>query len=196
MGVFINLSNHISAKWSEKQKTAAAAYGQITDLPFPAIDPYFKDADIDRLVDTYYEKIMSYEEPVVMLQGEFVFTFRLVTRLKPQGIPVLAACSVRKATEYNGEFQLDIRDSQTAFEIVHILKIPVLPKLVFIVYMFGFLLYSPYWYNQRFTVKGRQTVMHTEYGSHSSFHRKLIQKAECSGHFTCWRSSLFDFHRT
>ena len=115
MGVFINLSNHISAKWSEKQKAAAAVYGQITDLPFPAIDPYFKNADIDRLVDTYYEKIMSYEEPAVMLQGEFVFTFRLVTRLKQQGIPVLAACSVRKATEYIGEDGRTLRESEYEF---------------------------------------------------------------------------------
>lgn len=105
--VFINLSNHNSADWGANQMEAARVYGRVIDIDFPQVDPYWTDAVFNRVVDTYYEKIMAYADPVVMLQGEFVFTYRLADRLIGAGIKVVAVCSERRAVEYideNGKY--------------------------------------------------------------------------------------------
>ena len=39
--MFINLTNHPSATWSEEQLKAARQYGEIVDLHFPIIEPTF-----------------------------------------------------------------------------------------------------------------------------------------------------------
>ncbi len=36
---FINLTNHPSTKWGADQLAAAKKYGNIVDIPFPAVDP-------------------------------------------------------------------------------------------------------------------------------------------------------------
>jgi len=96
---FVNISNHNSKDWGDKQTCAAGLYGEIVDIPFPYINPRSNSEDIDRLVDYYFEKVMNYAPAAVMLQGEFVFTFRLVNRLKAVEINVLASSTERKVTE-------------------------------------------------------------------------------------------------
>ena len=86
--MFINLSNHALQNWSTKQKEEAEKYGELIDLPFPNISPYADSVEIDRLVEKYLKKVLEYHNPVVMLQGEFIFTFRLATKLKAAGIKV------------------------------------------------------------------------------------------------------------
>lgn len=113
--VFINLSNHSSKKWNEKQKKNAEQFGPIIDLPFPAIDPYGTSLEIDRLVQSYYEKIAAYDNPVVMVQGEFIFTFRLVTKLKANGIKTVASCSERRTIEYIDDNGFTARKSEFEF---------------------------------------------------------------------------------
>ena len=115
MSVFINLSNHNSADWSTEQITAANAYGELLDLVFPDVDPYWTDEKLNQVVDSYFAQIMAYPDPVVMLQGEFVFTYRLTNRLIRAGIPVFAACSKRKAIEYTDENDRHIRRSEFEF---------------------------------------------------------------------------------
>lgn len=100
MGVFINLSNHGSEKWSAAQRQAAEEYGSIADIPFPAVPSGADSAEIDRLVSEYLDRLSKYDIAAVMLQGEFVFTYRLVTKLKERGITVLSACSERRSKEY------------------------------------------------------------------------------------------------
>lgn len=112
---FINLSNHPSKKWNKKQRSQAEAFGQIVDLPFPEIDPYGTSSDIDKLVQRYYEKIAAYEEPIVMVQGEFLFTFRLVARLKERGIKAVASCSERRTIEYIDDNGFTTRKSEFEF---------------------------------------------------------------------------------
>ena len=51
------------------------------------------EEELEKLVDQYEKKIAVLDEPVVMLQGEYVFTYRLVERLKEAGILVLASCT-------------------------------------------------------------------------------------------------------
>ncbi len=114
--MFINLSNHASDKWSENQKRVAEECGEIMDITFPEIDPYGDESYIDRLVDEYFDIVMKYGNPVVMLQGEFTFTYRLIQRLKNARIKVVAACSERKTVEFVDEN--GISSKKSLFEFV------------------------------------------------------------------------------
>ena len=100
---FINLTNHPSAKWGIEQLTAAGQYGHIVDIPFPAVDPEASSAAIGNMADTCIENIREYEEPVVLVQGEFTLVFAIVTRLKMMGIRAFAACSERAVEEQVSE---------------------------------------------------------------------------------------------
>lgn len=113
--MFINLSNHTSDKWSEKQIQRAGKYGEIVDIPFPEVDPYGTDAYINGLVEEYFKEIMQYEKPVIMLQGEYLLTYRLINRLKAAGLTVLAGCSERRTIEYVDDNGNTVRKSEFEF---------------------------------------------------------------------------------
>ena len=116
MPKFINLSNHSSDKWGAAQRSAAESYGKIVDISFPSISPHADSAEIDLLVSEYYSKIKEYDCSAVMVQGEFVFTYRLVKHLKESGYTILSACTERRVTEFtdeNGRTQ-----SRSVFEFV------------------------------------------------------------------------------
>ena len=100
MSVFINLSNHRSDKWGDAQLSAARTYGEIIDIPFPMISALAKSEEIDTMVQEYLDKLSDIDISAVMLQGEYVFVYRLVNALKSRGITVLSACSERKVVEY------------------------------------------------------------------------------------------------
>ena len=89
-------------------------------LPKPEkVIPYLMhDEDIRAFfeqVDLYEKKILDMSDPTVMLQGEFIFTYRLTCRLKAQGIKVVAACSERRVVEETGVYGELVRKSQFAF---------------------------------------------------------------------------------
>lgn len=113
--MFLNISNHKSENWSANQTNEAEKYGKIIDIPFPAVNPRESDEYMNDLVDEYYQKVMEYEKPTVMVQGEFVFTYRLVNQLKQAGIKVVASCSERGVTEEIDENGCTIRRSQFEF---------------------------------------------------------------------------------
>lgn len=116
MLTFINLSNHSSDKWGAAQQSAAEIYGDIVDIRFPQISPYAASEDIDALISEYFKKIQEYDCAAIMVQGEFVFTYRLVCLLKENGYRVLSSCSERRVSEYtdeNGRTQ-----SRSEFEFV------------------------------------------------------------------------------
>ena len=97
--MFINVSNHPSDKWSDQQLLAAREYGGIIDIPFPQIDPETSTGDISALAHDYMLKIEGYRDAVVMVQGEFTFSYALIKRLREKNIIVVAACTRRKAEE-------------------------------------------------------------------------------------------------
>ena len=97
--MFINVSNHKSSGWGQRQREAAEIYGEIVDIPFPPISSDYTSEEIDELVAQYLKKIQKYDDPVAMVQGEFVFTYRLVSELKAAGILALAGCTDRKVFE-------------------------------------------------------------------------------------------------
>lgn len=97
--IFINHTNHPSARWSAEQIAASRAYGQIADVPFPAVDAEATAEEVRELVRAQAEKIMAMEPAAVLCQGEFNYTFALVERLKRLGVKVVAATSERTVLE-------------------------------------------------------------------------------------------------
>ena len=54
--MLINLSNHPSSNWGEKQKQSAIAqYNEIVDIPFPQIAPAATIEDVLELAEEYAE---------------------------------------------------------------------------------------------------------------------------------------------
>lgn len=100
--MLINLSNHPSANWSEEQKAAATQYGEIVDLPFPAVDAAGDETYIATLADEYAEKVHQLvlgEQATIHLMGEMTLTFALLQRLKNKYMCV-ASTSERMVVEY------------------------------------------------------------------------------------------------
>lgn len=119
--MFINLSNHPSDLWGKEQQTAARSWGDIYDIPFPQIDPAISENALDHLVEEYLQQIIEYRKQapaasfIVMVQGEFVFSFRLIIQLKKLGIRVVAAQSRRIVRESSDESGNYIKESHFQF---------------------------------------------------------------------------------
>ena len=99
--MFLNLSNHPSANWSEKQ--LAAAGGNVVDMPFPQVAPDGDETYIEHLATEYYNKILEMQGvTAVHIMGEMNFTFALVTKLKASGFKCVASTTKRETIEENG----------------------------------------------------------------------------------------------
>ena len=100
--LFLNLTNHPSSLWCDKQLEAARAYGEIMDMPFPMIDETDNETYISALADEYLQKILDLAKDnnvIVHLMGELTFTFALLKRLQKYGIPCVASTSRRIVKE-------------------------------------------------------------------------------------------------
>ena len=107
--MFLNLSNHPSANWSEKQ--LAAAGGQVVDMPFPQVAPDGDEAYIEQLAAEYYNKILEMQDvTTVHIMGEMNFCFTLIGKLKSNGIKCVASTTKREIVEEN-----DIKISKFKF---------------------------------------------------------------------------------
>ena len=92
--MFLNLSNHPSVNWSEKQ--LAAAGGNVVDMPFPQVDPDGDEAYIENLANEYLDKILKIGNiEAVHVMGEMNFTYSLVTMLKAHNIRCVASTTKR-----------------------------------------------------------------------------------------------------
>jgi len=100
----INLSNHPSGNWPAEQIQAAQAqYGRVVDMPFPRINPSMDAAQMQSLVQEYFETIQAMQPAAVHLMGEMTFTFALVQKLKSAGIPCVASTTHRRVEERGGK---------------------------------------------------------------------------------------------
>jgi len=97
--MFINFTNHDSAKWSAEQLTAASQYGKIINMPFPDVDAEADEYYIEALAQNCVDKIAGYHPNAVLCQGEMTLAFAVVKGLMVRGITVLAACSRRNVIE-------------------------------------------------------------------------------------------------
>lgn len=94
--MFINLSNHPSEGWSEKQLAAAQQYGVIVDIQFPNIEPSFTKSMVNSLADVTVDTITALGKDItVHIMGEMTFTYAVVSRLKALGITCLASTTER-----------------------------------------------------------------------------------------------------
>lgn len=113
---FINLSNHPSDCWSQAQTTAAKAYGEIVDMPFPAVPTSMSSREIHELAEEISREIISLKPNAVMCQGEMTLFFAVVTILKANGITVLAACTERNSREIMNDSGKSIKISEFEFK--------------------------------------------------------------------------------
>lgn len=101
---FINFTNHPSAFWDECQRLEALRYGdEILDIPFPDIPATATETEIIRLAEEYADKLQSFSPAAVLCQGEFTFSYQIITLLLEYEIPVVAACSRRSVIEEHSE---------------------------------------------------------------------------------------------
>lgn len=104
--IFVNFSNHPSARWSAEQLAAAEAYGRVIDEPFPAVPADMDEAGVARLADEAARRILAKKPAAVLCQGEFTLAFAVTERLKAAGVVVLAASSdrvIETEADENGE---------------------------------------------------------------------------------------------
>ena len=106
--MLINLSNHPSDQWSERQRREAETrYGSIFDIPFPAVDPEATEEEILALAADYFVRVTGSldscaAEPrphAVHIQGEFTLVYALVSLLQDAGITCLASTTRRVVEE-------------------------------------------------------------------------------------------------
>ncbi len=97
MGKFINFSNHNSQNWSEQQVNEARKWGDIIDIPFPAVCADATKKEIMEIGDKYVDIICANDPGAVMCQGEFTLSFYVVSKLVAKGISCVSACTERVA---------------------------------------------------------------------------------------------------
>ena len=97
--MFLNYSNHNSKMWSMEQRNAAEQWGEIVDYPFPNVSAIANDIEISNQAEHIVDEILKMQPSAVMCQGESTLTYSIVSKLLKNEIPVLAACSERKAEE-------------------------------------------------------------------------------------------------
>lgn len=100
--LLLNLTNHPSSLWAEPQREAALEYGEVVDMPFPAVDEQSDEAYIEALAAEYENKVLAYtheHQVTVHLMGELTFTFALLKRLQNHSINCIASTSKRIVKE-------------------------------------------------------------------------------------------------
>ena len=113
--MFLNLSNHPSDKWTERQREAALAISRklndgldeedifIEDMPFPNIPPNADSEKVAYIVDDFYRKINNEcvaELTAVHIMGEMTFVYMLVQKLQKRGFACYAGTSERKTIDH------------------------------------------------------------------------------------------------
>jgi hypothetical protein len=94
--MFINLTNHPSAKWHEAQTKAALALAErIEDIAFPDVPPTATLAEVEDLAMAVACEV-PVEASYALVQGEFTLAFEIVRRLQARGIICLAATTERR----------------------------------------------------------------------------------------------------
>jgi hypothetical protein len=114
--MFINFTNHSSAKWTARQRNAAEKFGEIFDAPFPNVDPNGDEEYVEKLAEEYAAKIISRRPAAVLCQGEMTLSFAVTKILTEKfNVTMLAACSERVVTEEIGPNGETVRKIEFGF---------------------------------------------------------------------------------
>lgn len=99
----VNLSNHPSRDWSERQLSVAREqFGEITDMPYPDVNPEGDEEYIDGLATEYTDKVLQLaatRSVTVHLMGEMTLLYNLAGRLINNGIECVASTTNRNVHE-------------------------------------------------------------------------------------------------
>lgn len=106
--MLINLSNHPSKNWETAQIEAASQYGEIIDITFPNIPPYWDTVQVEKLSKEYFKHIKEIkktekEKPVIHIAGEPVFCFLLINILLKEDYIVFTSTTERIVEKINNE---------------------------------------------------------------------------------------------
>lgn len=101
--MFVNLSNHPSDHWGQKQRQAAGEFGEIVDMDFPSIDPAWSTTEVTECARKYYEQCIDIignrkRTSAIHLTGEPVFCFMLAQMLLRDGYVCLSSTTRRIAS--------------------------------------------------------------------------------------------------
>ena len=112
MNLFVNCSNHPSRGWSDSQRGAAEALGQIVEVPFPYIAPDLLPSGVSAMAGQLYDQFLRlagpYEEVTIHMMGETslvatVLDQHLVTHREPsEQITFVVSTNRREAVEREG----------------------------------------------------------------------------------------------
>ncbi len=106
--MLINLTNHPFETWqAAMKKTAIDSYGNVVNLPFPAVSPNADRVAVEELASLYLMEIqvvilkhnLSPGDVTIHLMGEFTFTYTLLTLLEAAGIPAVASTTERNTID-------------------------------------------------------------------------------------------------
>lgn len=98
--MLVNLSNHPSSKWNERQLiTAIQKYQKVIDVPFPNIPPTYTKQEVQQLSKKYVRQILEKSPSVVHIMGEMTFTYTMVNLLKAANIQCIASTTERIVKE-------------------------------------------------------------------------------------------------
>jgi len=104
--MLINLSNHPSSSWNEKQKKEALKYGNILDIPFPDISPDIGTEDVEKSAQSYFKLCKDTASPdkaTIHIAGEPVFCFLLIQLLLKENYTCIVSTTERIVREENNE---------------------------------------------------------------------------------------------
>jgi len=128
--MLLNISNHPSIDWPEKQKNVALnEFGQITDIPFPSINPSSGPDAILNLAHEYSRiclqqlnnRTIEQYDDAVHIMGEMTFCFALISLLQQHGIRCLASTTDR-IVALNGNWK------SSEFRFIRFRDYPNIPK--------------------------------------------------------------------
>jgi len=104
--MLINLSNHESARWSEKQRQAAAQFfGEVQDFPFPTVDPAATLPNVMELAQSYLQSCLFMVAPAALsssavhVMGEMTFVYQFVKLATASGLRCVASTTERIAVD-------------------------------------------------------------------------------------------------
>ena len=114
--MLINLSNHASATWGDAQRSAAReAFGEVMDMPFPAVPPEWGTEEVVALAREYAgtcRAMLAEHDGAVHIMGELTFTTAFVAIATGLGMRCVASTSERLVTDLPGG------DRRVAFRFV------------------------------------------------------------------------------
>jgi len=105
--MLINFSNHPSSRWSENQKQAVyQIFGELYDLPFPAIPPEAEPEGIIATVKEYLQEcLVMFPQPrtqrdAIHVMGEMTFVYQFVKLATAVGLRCVASTTERIAVDH------------------------------------------------------------------------------------------------